>query len=135
MRRNDPSIASPRRGSSVAPGAVAASAALPPDYEETGDFVIGDEDDEHAEIYSQSEKAELVGEPPAYDATEAEGAAPFNEKGAAGTSSDQMQLHYLRPEDTLLGLSMKYGESGELLCRCVLIRHSTSGSDTDDRHV
>ncbi|KAK4705413.1 large subunit ribosomal protein L24e, partial [Phenoliferia sp. Uapishka_3] len=101
--------AKPASSSNFTAGSAVAHAGLP-SYEEVDDFVIGDEDDDEGAV-GETEKEG----PPAYG-EEAAQPAPA-EKGGEDMSSGQMQVHYLRPEETLLGLSMKYRESGQLLCR------------------
>ncbi|ORY79335.1 hypothetical protein BCR35DRAFT_304754 [Leucosporidium creatinivorum] len=82
--------------------------------EEAGDFVLGDSDDEDERDappppVDAEERLEL---PPAYE--DAEGVAA----GAAGDEKrEQLVLHYIKPQDTLLGLSLQYKVEGPVLCR------------------
>lgn len=98
--------------SDVKRGAVATSSGLPA-YgekgaaveEEAGDFVLGDSDDEEDQRAPPPpvDAEEPVELPPAYE--EAEGVTA----GAAGDEKrQQLVLHYIKPQDTLLGLSLQY---------------------------
>lgn len=107
---------SPRLGT----GAGEANSPRLPAYEEKDDFVIG-EDDEEEEKEKQEEGGGVEeddgGELPPYDdGDEHRVSARAAEKASA---PGQLQVHYIRPEETLLGLSMKYNEPGELLCQYV----------------
>ncbi|GAA5974221.1 hypothetical protein JCM11641_003335 [Rhodosporidiobolus odoratus] len=93
------------------------SSANPPSYSSTTgpneaeNFVLGDSDDEEvlAESLTPSPPPadeEWKGEPPAYA-----------EDGALRhTDAKNPMLHYLRPEETLAGLALRYGVEGHVLC-------------------
>ncbi|KAM0753026.1 hypothetical protein T439DRAFT_354487 [Meredithblackwellia eburnea MCA 4105] len=103
----------------------------PPSYEEAGDFVIGDDDSDDNDELAREPGAE----PPAYEGagidSEHEKGMPEDEEGekedsAPSTSTrGQLQVHYIRPEETLLGIAMKYREPGEVLCRINKLPTST----------
>ncbi|GAA5967330.1 hypothetical protein JCM21900_002122 [Sporobolomyces salmonicolor] len=97
--------------SSKAPTPSASFSQLPaysaPPQDKPDDFVLGDDsDDEHDALPPD---APFEGEqPPAY---EEEGAPPVTDD-----KREQCSLHYIKPDETLLGLSMRYGVPGHLLC-------------------
>lgn len=74
--------------------------------EEAGDFVLGDSDDEEERGLPpapvDAEKP-LEQPPPAYE--DAQGVATG---GVGDEKRQQVVLHYLKPQETLLGLSMQY---------------------------
>lgn len=76
--------------------------------EDSGDFVLGDDEDDEALPTADARASP----PPSYEG----GLAPLkDEKGR-----EQVSLHYLRPEDTLNGLALKYGVEVSLLNRSML---------------
>lgn len=76
--------------------------------EDTGDFVLGDDEDDEALPTADARASP----PPSYEG----GSEPLKkEKGR-----EQVSLHYLRPEDTLNGLALKYGVEVSLLNRSML---------------
>lgn len=80
--------------------------------EEAGDFVLGDSDDEEESPPSPPTASDE--EPPAYD--EQVGAVD----GKAGDDKrEQLEVHYLKPQDTLLGLSLQYGVEVRSHSACV----------------
>ncbi|GAA5909829.1 hypothetical protein JCM5296_001830 [Sporobolomyces johnsonii] len=101
------------RASSKAPTPSASSSRLPaysaPAQDQAGDFVLGDDSDVEDDAPPPPLDALFDGEqPPAY---EDEGAPPVLDD-----KREQCSLHYLKPDETLLGLSMRYGVPGHLLC-------------------
>lgn len=70
--------------------------------EEASDFVLGESDDEDEETSPPPpvDAEEPVELPPSYE--DAEGVTVGDEK------REQLVLHYIKPQDTLLGLSMLY---------------------------
>lgn len=79
--------------------------------EDVGGFVLGDDsDDEEQNLSTKTEPPppaeEDWGAPPAYD-----GHGNAMEMGTDVKKEERVQpsIHYIRPEETLLGLSMKYG--------------------------
>ncbi|BGP23213.1 hypothetical protein JCM10295v2_002107 [Rhodotorula toruloides] len=95
--------------------------------EDAGDFVLGDDSDEEKDDLSNANPpprpvAGDWGEPPAYDEHVDEKTVEADEKKAVRV---QPSIHYIRPEETLLGLSMKYGVDGALLCRLNKLPTST----------
>ncbi|GAA5976427.1 hypothetical protein JCM10908_005496 [Rhodotorula pacifica] len=91
------------------------------------DFVLGDDEDsadeeDHAEKgRSPNRKDEMARadseELPDYDDSTNVNAAAQVGGPSDGKERPQPHIHYLRPDDTLLGLSMQYGVDGRALCR------------------
>ncbi|GAA6028121.1 hypothetical protein JCM8097_001880 [Rhodosporidiobolus ruineniae] len=108
--------------------ASAASSGRPPAYkaahappaQEEGDFVLGgdsdDEDEDEAKTPPpppEEEEGEWGDEPPAYEedgVLRREGDEKKDVERESGT------LHYLKPEETLAGLALRYGVPGHVLC-------------------
>ncbi|GAA5946551.1 hypothetical protein JCM3765_000291 [Sporobolomyces pararoseus] len=89
----------------------------PPKYtdEEAAGFVLGeDSEDEEEEEYASppsiSPSEEL---PPAYQEGETLSELKNNDNG----KREQCNIHYIKPDETLVGLSLKYGVEGPLLCQ------------------
>ncbi|GAA5898701.1 uncharacterized protein JCM6883_003395 [Sporobolomyces salmoneus] len=98
----------------------------PPSYSEEKEdgFVLGDDSDDEEEVSPPPQLSESSNspteEPPAYredNATE-----QVDEKG---DKREQCNLHYIKPDETLLGLAMKYKVEGPLLCRMNRLPTST----------
>ncbi|GAA5936156.1 uncharacterized protein JCM15063_002726 [Sporobolomyces koalae] len=83
---------------------------------EAKDFVLGDESDDEGNPPQtpppglDPSEADL---PPAYDDETVKNVTEASQEKQA---EEQCNLHYIKPEETLLGLSMKYRVEGPLLC-------------------
>ncbi|KAG0667476.1 hypothetical protein C6P46_000007 [Rhodotorula mucilaginosa] len=118
--------------SSTGPDIDDSTSAQPPPYglgaasAAAADFVLGDDDDSADEENTegdQQKKAEQDGGLvtaheclPEYVDVGAS-ASPQGRQLPREKERPQPHIHYLRPEDTLLGLSMQYGIDGRALCR------------------
>lgn len=83
------------------------------DQEKQNGFVLGDDsDDEESELPPPPPPLEVFDpdQPPAYNDSRDENDNDKDENGdEKGAKGEQCNLHYIKPDETLLGLSMKYG--------------------------
>jgi len=89
------------------------------DVEATEAFIIGDSDDEPA-------AEEEGGEPPAYAASSSTAGREVQESlpkepGRHGCNTE----YWIKPRDTLIGIALKYGVDGRLLCQLNALPPST----------
>ncbi|GAA5855877.1 hypothetical protein JCM8547_000398 [Rhodosporidiobolus lusitaniae] len=107
------SSSSSKKGSSTAaPLSLNNPSNAPPAYGDD-DFVLGgdsDDEDDEPKTPPSSLSVEQEERPPLY---EEDGTTPqLDEK----RKDQQTTLHYIRPEETLAGLAMRYGVEGHVLC-------------------
>ncbi|KAK4051853.1 hypothetical protein OIV83_002558 [Microbotryomycetes sp. JL201] len=85
------------------------------DDEEQSEFVLGSDDDEPSEeVDTVSEGARPVSPPPAYHNL-ADAPAPYDVHDEK--CRDKLSVHYIKPQETLLGLSLQYRVDARYLCQ------------------
>ncbi|KAK4058398.1 hypothetical protein OIO90_000556 [Microbotryomycetes sp. JL221] len=87
------------------------------DREQQDDFVLGSDDDDEDDEDDDDEKSPPPpphdDSPPAYTAT----MTPVPDSKQEKQSRDKLSVHYIKPEETLTGISLHYRVDGRYLCQ------------------